>query len=313
MDGGGIGIAKRFLIVVFIFISISLVFSQEKFENYPLIKSLNFSDPVFKQYVEDVSEARIAFRQGRGDAELPIKFYRYKVEAGWQVIQIASRCSMSYDGIVSLNRIQSPKDDLEGSYILLPTMPGLYLPEVAGNPIEKLVSAAYEKESVRMVEIYIQGKDEKRKLYCLPDAFFDGTTRRYFLSPLYRFPLDSGILTSGFGKRPSPFTGKPSYHPGIDLAAPEGSPVYACAPGKVITVTYNKVYGNHIIISHNDGQVSLYGHLSKTLVVLNDVVKAGRIIGEVGSTGMSTGPHLHFEIRKKGVPTDPEVYIKNVK
>ena len=175
------------------------------------------------------------------------------------------------------------------------------------------MSAAYEKEVVRMIEIYVIVKGQKQKVYCLPDAFFDGTTRRYFLSPLYRFPLDSGILTSGFGKRPSPFTGKPSYHPGIDLAAPQGSPVYACAPGKVTAVTYSNVYGNYIMITHNDGQVSLYGHLSETIARLNDVVQAGTIIGKVGSTGMSTGPHLHFEIRKKGVPTDPEVYIKNVR
>lgn len=305
-------IKQEIIILLFFFLKVYL-FSQDGFENYPLIKALKFSDPVFKQYTEDVSNARIAFRQGKNDEALPIKFYKYKVEKGWQIIQIASRCSMSYDGIVSLNQIQSPKDTLEGTYILLPTMPGLYLPENPGNPIEKLLSAAYEKEIVRTIEIYILKHGEKRKMYCLPDAFFDGTTRRYFLSPLYRFPLDSGILTSGFGKRPSPFTGKPSYHPGIDLAAPQGSPVYACAPGKVTSVAFSRVYGNHIIIAHNDGQVSLYGHLSETLVVLNDVVKAGTIIGKVGSTGMSTGPHLHFEIRKKGVPTDPEVYIKNVK
>lgn len=301
------------LMIFYILLISSFLLCDSGVDVYPLIQSLTLKDPVFKQYTEDVASSRIAMAHGKTGDELPIKFYRYKVEKGWDILSLVARCCIDNAGIISLNRLQSSKDDLSGTYILLPTVPALYIPEEASNPIERLEAAACEKKNTKPLEIYIGTGDARRKVYCFPNDRLDETTWRYFLSPLYRFPLDSGILTSPFGKRPSPFNGKPSYHPGIDLAAPMGANVYACAPGKVRAIGYSNVYGNHIIIRHNDGNDSLYGHLSKTIATLNQVVKAGTIIGEVGSTGMSTGPHLHFEIRKSGVPTDPEVFIKNVK
>ena len=303
---------KSIAIFTFVFLSFFSVYAQSD-SVYPLIQSLTFRDPLFKQYTEDVASARIALAHGKTNEELPIKFYRYKVEPGWDVLGIVARCCIDNAGIITLNRIQSAKDDLAGLYVLLPTVPGLYIPEDTGNPLEKLEAAACEKKLIKPLQLNIATQRGNRKVYYFPNDKLDETTWRYFLSPLYRFPLDSGILTSPFGKRPSPFSGKPSYHPGIDLAAPTGSPVYACAPGKVTAVLFSNVYGNHIIIKHNDGNESLYGHLSKTIATLNQIVKAGTLIGEVGSTGMSTGPHLHFEIRKSGVPTDPQVFIKNVK
>jgi len=300
-------------VIFYILLISSCLLCDDSVDIYPLIQSLTLKDPIFKQYTEDVALSRIAIAHGKTGDELPIKFYRYKVEKGWDILSLVARCCIDNAGIISLNRLQSSKDDLSGTYILLPTVPALYIPEEAGNPIEKLEAAACEKKNTQPLEIYIGVGNARRKVYCFPNDRLNETTWRYFLSPLYRFPLDSGILTSPFGKRPSPFSGKPSYHPGIDLAAPMGANVYACAPGKVRAVGYSNVYGNHIIIKHNDGNESLYGHLSKTIATLNQVVKAGMIIGEVGSTGMSTGPHLHFEVRKSGVPTDPEVFIKNVK
>jgi len=310
--GGAFKKSVVIFICVSFFVYSHFVYSQSD-EVYPLIRQLTFGDALFKQYTEDVALARVALAQGKIGEELPIKFYRYKVEKGWDILGIVARCCIDNAGIITLNRIQSAKDDLAGSFILLPTVPGLYIPEDAGNPLEKLEAAACEKKLIKPLQLNIAIQRGTRKVYYFPNDKLDETTWRYFLSPLYRFPLDSGILTSPFGKRPSPFSGKPSYHPGIDLAAPTGSPVYACAAGKVRAVLFNNVYGNHIIIKHNDGNESLYGHLSKTIAHLNQIVKAGTLIGEVGSTGMSTGPHLHFEIRKSGVPTDPQVFIKNIK
>lgn len=290
-----------------------LVFSNESFESYPLINDLNISDTAFKQYCDDVLLSRRALARGVLNEELPIQFYRYKVKKNDSIIRIAARCSIPYDGIITVNRIISLKDDLTGSYILLPTVPALYLPEEAQNPIEKLILAAIEKEVLPTIEIYITSNNNKRKVFCIPNGMFDGTTRAYLLHPLYRFPLESGILTSSFGKRPSPFTGKPSYHPGIDLAAPTGSPVFACTSGVIKEISYSRIYGNYIILLHQDGKESLYGHLSKVLINLHDKIKSGKIIGEVGSTGLSTGPHLHFEIRVKGVPQDPQTFIEKRK
>jgi M23/M37 peptidase domain protein len=304
---------KRALFYFYAVVLPLFAFSSETFESYPLIHNLTISDNAFKQYCDDVLLSRRALARGVVNEELPIQFYRYKVKKDDSVIRIAARCSIPYDGIITINRISSIKDDLTGFYILLPTVPALYLPEEAENPIEKLIVAALEKEVLPMIEIYIATKGGKRKVFCIPNATFDGTTRAYLLHPLYRFPLESGILTSSFGKRPSPFTGKPSYHPGIDLAAPTGSPVFACTSGVIKEISYNRIYGNYIVLLHQDGKESLYGHLSKVLVNLNDKIKSGKIIGEVGSTGLSTGPHLHFEIRVKGVPQDPQTFIEKRK
>lgn len=94
-------------------------------------------------------------------------------------------------------------------------------------------------------------------------------------------------------------------HQGIDLAAPEGTEVYAVADGVVIDIGEDPIYGNYVIISHGESWTSLYGHLQKVETVLRSSVRSGTLIGRVGSTGQSTGPHLHFELRQNGRALDP--------
>ena len=94
-------------------------------------------------------------------------------------------------------------------------------------------------------------------------------------------------------------------HKGIDLAAPEGTEVFAIADGAVTATGFDPVYGNYVIINHNNNYSSLYGHLQKIDAVLRSDVKSGSLIGKVGSTGQSTGPHLHFELRLGGRALDP--------
>lgn len=122
----------------------------------------------------------------------------------------------------------------------------------------------------------------------------------------------SGRLSSKFGNRIDPKTKRRnSFHKGIDIAAPEGTPVYAAETGTVAEAGYKKNgYGNLIIIKHGGEVVTYYGHLSKILVSGGDKVVKGGLIGKVGSTGKSTGPHLHFEIRKGNQALNPEEYVK---
>jgi murein DD-endopeptidase MepM/ murein hydrolase activator NlpD len=100
-----------------------------------------------------------------------------------------------------------------------------------------------------------------------------------------------------------------AYHAGIDLAAPQGTDVYAAREGRVTESGTSKVLGEYVVIAHDGNWSTVYGHLSKRLVRLNDKVESGMIIGKVGSTGESTGPHLHFEVRSQGQPRDPEQLI----
>lgn len=114
-------------------------------------------------------------------------------------------------------------------------------------------------------------------------------------------PLDSIRITSGFGTRVHPITGVKAMHNGIDLGAPEGTPIYAVDNGKVVVSKYTGTgSGEYITIKHN-GYYSFYCHMLRRVVWQNQTVKAGDIIGYVGNTGNSTGPHLHFGLCKKYV------------
>lgn len=115
----------------------------------------------------------------------------------------------------------------------------------------------------------------------------------------------TGTITSPFGWRSNPFGGSPEFHQGLDIAAPSGTTVTAAAGGTVIMAQWYGGYGNYILIDHGGGYSTGYGHLSAIYVSNGQSVQRGQAIGAVGSTGQSTGPHLHFEVRIAGKPVDP--------
>lgn len=131
------------------------------------------------------------------------------------------------------------------------------------------------------------------------------------ISPTGR-PVNSDLswVSSNFGYRIDPFTGKRTFHNGVDFSAKKGTPIKASAGGMVIYSDYDPVYGNMVEIDHGDDLISRYAHASKRLVSVGQVVLTGQKIAEVGNTGRSTGPHLHFEIRHKNVPKNPYRYLK---
>ena len=116
-------------------------------------------------------------------------------------------------------------------------------------------------------------------------------------------------ISSGFGNRTDPFTGRLAFHPGIDFPWPTGTTVMAAGDGKVVYVGQINGYGNVIDIDHGGGIVTRYGHLSGFIATQGEIVHTGTPIGRVGSTGRSTGPHLHFEVRRNDQPVDPTVYL----
>ena len=100
-----------------------------------------------------------------------------------------------------------------------------------------------------------------------------------------------------------------SVHPGIDIGAPSGTPIKAAASGMVLTASYNGGYGNHVVLDNGNGIATAYAHQSQIAVSVGQTVSQGQVIGYVGSTGFSTGPHLHFEVRVNGSPVDPMGYL----
>ncbi len=126
----------------------------------------------------------------------------------------------------------------------------------------------------------------------------------------YKAPL-AGVVTSRFGYRDHPIIEDASFHTGLDIAAKKGTAIVAFASGTVIEAGKNATYGNYLLIEHSDGFKSFYGHNSKLCVKKGQKVSLGQKISEVGSTGMSTGPHLHFEVRKGNIRLDPALYISS--
>ncbi|MBZ9935358.1 peptidoglycan DD-metalloendopeptidase family protein [Mesorhizobium sp. BR1-1-16] len=134
-------------------------------------------------------------------------------------------------------------------------------------------------------------------------------TRRIALSLPWDAPLGNAPISSGFGARTDPFLGRPAMHTGVDFRAPTGYSAPAALGGTVISAGWDGGYGNMVDIDHGNGIVTRYGHLSAIKVKVGQKVAEGQEIGKVGSTGRSTGSHLHYEIRINGKPIDPMTYI----
>jgi murein DD-endopeptidase MepM/ murein hydrolase activator NlpD len=123
-------------------------------------------------------------------------------------------------------------------------------------------------------------------------------------------PIENGWFSSNFGWRVDPFSGEKSFHEGIDFPAEAGTTIDAAASGKVIYADVHPAYGKMLEIDHGNGLVSRYAHCSTLLVKEGDLVMRGQRLATVGSTGRSTGPHLHFEVRLNGVPQNPARFLQ---
>jgi murein DD-endopeptidase MepM/ murein hydrolase activator NlpD len=152
----------------------------------------------------------------------------------------------------------------------------------------------------------------ERQLYRvkLTRAQIDRLNHTLALVP-YRKPVVGEIeFTSGFGVRVDPFVGRPAMHTGVDFRAAMGDPVRATANGKVVSTGWAGGYGQMVEVDHGNGLSTRYGHLSEIDVKVGQSVKIGEVVGEVGSTGRSTGPHLHYETRIDGEAVDPQKFLR---
>ncbi len=219
-----------------------------------------------------------------------------------------ARFQTSQGTLASINRLESPHSVRVGKELILPIMQGIFIPEFPKSTLEILLKKEFAKYIGEETVIYdIDGE----KFYFVPDQSFSGTIIAFFHDTGMQLPLSKKIVTSKFGYRTSPISGKWKFHAGIDLAAPVGTEVFACKSGIVSTTGYNSTYGNYIIILHSNKVTSLYAHLSKILVQKGQEVTTGQTVGLVGVTGATTGPHLHFEVRENGNPKDPGKLISS--
>jgi murein DD-endopeptidase MepM/ murein hydrolase activator NlpD len=144
-------------------------------------------------------------------------------------------------------------------------------------------------------------------LTVMESRLFDAKIRKMMV-PTQR-PIQTGHLGSSFGWRIDPFTGRSALHTGLDFQADVGTAVFAAAGGVVVASEVHPAYGNMVEVDHGNDLVTRYAHASRLLVKKGDLIKRGQKLAEVGTTGRSTGPHLHFEVLVQGVPQDPQKFL----
>ena len=302
------------LIIVFsiILFSFTLFIFTGSFEKKEEIQNVEVVEETIeeKENVEEGTHERIK------NEVFPSLYYRaYQVQEGEMVGGIAARFDVSQDAIISLNKIKNTRTLQIGQLLKIPSIDGI-LYTVKDRDTISGIAKTYKIDEADILSVNKLKDDVLQKGYVLflPNAKLDWMTIQEINGDLFVCPIHGRYrISSRYGWRSDPFTKNRSFHNGLDMATYRGAPVFAALAGVVVSTGYSTVYGNHVIIRHHSGYKTLYGHLSVTLVTRGRYVDTSTKIGKVGNTGMSTGPHLHFEIRKSGVPTDPQVFIKNVK
>jgi murein DD-endopeptidase MepM/ murein hydrolase activator NlpD len=172
--------------------------------------------------------------------------------------------------------------------------------------LEESLKRQIQRVHWEMEELQMLAEIQERNAYKV-ERFFD-SQRSLLASTPTTWPV-RGWITSSFGQRISPFTGRLQMHEGLDICARPGTPVKATAEGVVIYGGWKSDFGKLVTIDHGYGYRTRYGHLSKIYVKNGQRVKRGETVGAVGSTGRSTGPHLHYEVKVRGLPVNPKTYL----
>jgi len=249
------------------------------------------------------------FREnGRGGIEdyIPnLRLIEYTIQKGDTLWSISKKFKVDPDSIISCNVFSNVHSIHEGEVIVIPNIRGIFVHIREGDTIFRY-STRYKIPPDFIMEVndlHSNALAPGMKLF-LPGVKFNNMERAYVLGEAFSKPV-RGRLTSGYGYRRDPFTGRRAFHRGIDIANRIGTKVYAAQEGRVIYTGARYGYGKTIIIEHRFGYKTLYGHLDSYRVHRGQWVKSGQIIGTVGYTGRSTGPHLHFEIWLKSRIIDP--------
>jgi murein DD-endopeptidase MepM/ murein hydrolase activator NlpD len=227
------------------------------------------------------------------------------VKKGDSISKIAAAFSISMDAIIASNSIANARRLREGETLRIPNMDGIPYTVKKGDSLSKISSS----QGVPL-EVILDANDLQSSVITqgtvlfIPGARMRSEDLKLALGELFIYPI-RGRLTSPYGWRNDPISGVRRFHAALDLAAPIGVPVKAAMDGRVSATGTNATYGNFIILSHSGGYQTMYAHLNAVSVKQGDYVNQGAPIGEVGNTGYSTGPHLHFAVYKNGRVVNP--------
>lgn len=230
----------------------------------------------------------------------------YRLAKGDTLSAIARDHGITLETILSYNRIQSPRFLQAGQEINIPSVNGILISVPEPTTVADIIRQYqvppdwFTTVNARLIS---DGKISGDVF--LPGLRVNQDVLAGELGVMLNWPTTGGRISSFYGARPDPFTGVPSRHQGLDIATYWGAPVFAAAGGTVYAHGYDSVLGNYIRVSCGKGVTILYGHLSKIMVRNGQKLIRGTQIGRVGSTGYSTGPHLHFGVHKNGRLINP--------
>jgi murein DD-endopeptidase MepM/ murein hydrolase activator NlpD len=259
------------------------------------LDELNYTDRNYNTlYESTIASKNRMLKKSRKEEYAPPTIYRYTLKRGEDIWTIIAKTSLTVDTIATLNRIDFTGMLREESVVYLPDTLGLFF-DSAKSAIDELAAIyAVPAEDISTINDPFQTGND---LLFVPEARLSFTERTYLTGVVFYAPL-MGVETSKFGSRADPFINEEAFHGGIDIAAREGKKVYAARWGKIVYANESNGYGNLVILEHELGYHTFYGHLDEILVEFDGFVESGGIIGTVGQTGRTTGPHLHFEIRR---------------
>lgn len=243
----------------------------------------------------------------------PVTYQNYKVQNGDTISGITKKFGLkNISTLISVNEIGNVRQLAAGQKLKIPSVDGITYTVKAGDTLEKITKNNNVKLSTLLdVNDLTSETLTAGQVLFLPGASLDSNTLKLAMGDKFIMPIKAAFRwTSPYGARLDPITGVKSYHRGTDMACPTGTPIYASMSGKVITAGTSRIYGYYVIIEHGNGYQTLYGHMSKIIVAKGQWVSQGTRIGLVGSTGYSTGPHLHFTVYKNGKTIDPMTILK---
>ena len=245
------------------------------------------------------------------DGVIGVKYEEYTIGEGENLTTISRKIGVNLDTLVSVNKITNANKLKPGQKIIIPNINGLLYTIKQNENIEEVAS----KYDIQLNRILAFNKiDEISDIEIGDDIFLPGA--KYTLDEriekfgqMFSLPVTVTRISSLFGYRVHPITKVRTKHMGVDIPGSLDTPIYASRSGKVIFAGYSGGYGNLVIVRHDKGYTTYYGHLNKITTKIGANVGVGVMIGRMGSTGNSTGSHLHFEVRRNGEALNPIDFI----
>ncbi|MDR2601274.1 MAG: M23 family metallopeptidase [Spirochaetaceae bacterium] len=264
----------------------------------------NYANGIFPSVAEKSSEIPLATSE-------TFSWQNYTVKNGDSVSKIAADHSISMDAIIASNNLKNARNLHIGDVLRIPNMDGVPYTAVKGDSYPKIAASfGVPLEAILDANDVQDEKIESGGIIFIPGAKMKSEDLQLAMGELFIYPVN-GRISSGYGWRKDPFTsGSRRFHSAVDFAAPTGTPVKAAMDGVVSASGFTATFGRYLILTHGGGYQTMYAHLNSSSATEGQKVKQGDKIAEVGNTGRSTGPHLHFAVYKNGRAVNPLEHMK---